>query len=332
MLAVTLARKCGHTSIGTSLQRCGDAFSGCTTLLAKRNVSLLSESSESVHRSMIGFSRRHLTLTDKQTHLLERNCLVNLCSSRQFCESKKEEPKSDEEHANNHPGLMEFFDEPENWGETLVRVGRSWKLEELRLKSNNDLHKLWFVLYKEKNMLLTMQENCFAEGYYFPSPERIEKVEESMENLEKVVRERNRAYFQLEVGEKATAERGRVFRPDPFGRWSWQLLNEHLLPYRLSKTWRAVFGPGHGKDVQDFLRRYGERIKNQKFSQLFAKHKQVRQILRRFPDTDLDYLQSIYPQVPVKHYKENLDYYPEYQHHIDQTVLLHRKRFRRART
>lgn len=116
---------------------------------------------------------------------------------------------------------MEFFDDPENWGESVVRVGRSWKLEELRLKSNSDLHKLWFVLYKEKNMLLTMQENCLAEGYYFPSPERIEKVEESMGNLEKIVQERNRAYFQLEVGEKTTAERGRVFRPDPFGRWSW---------------------------------------------------------------------------------------------------------------
>ena len=39
--------------------------------------------------------------------------------------------------------LMEFFDEKKNWGEREVRVGRAWKVDELRLKSNTDLHKLW---------------------------------------------------------------------------------------------------------------------------------------------------------------------------------------------
>jgi large subunit ribosomal protein L47 len=38
---------------------------------------------------------------------------------------------------------MEFFDVKKNWGETNIRTGRSWKLDELRLKSNTDLHKLW---------------------------------------------------------------------------------------------------------------------------------------------------------------------------------------------
>ena len=39
--------------------------------------------------------------------------------------------------------IMEFFDKEDNWGVDKIRVGRSWLKEELRLKSNEDLHKLW---------------------------------------------------------------------------------------------------------------------------------------------------------------------------------------------
>jgi len=39
--------------------------------------------------------------------------------------------------------LMEFFDDKKNWGEIEVKSGRSWRKEEMRLKSNSDLHKLW---------------------------------------------------------------------------------------------------------------------------------------------------------------------------------------------
>lgn len=39
--------------------------------------------------------------------------------------------------------LMEFFDDPKNWDKDKIRVGRSWRKDELRLKSNEELHKLW---------------------------------------------------------------------------------------------------------------------------------------------------------------------------------------------
>lgn len=121
-------------------------------------------------------------------------------------------------HDDNPSQLMEFFEPESQWGAKEIKSGRAWKKEELRIKSNSDLHKLWFVLLKERNMLLTMQEAGKEQLELFASPERIDKVEESMCNLEDVVRERNKAYWQLEVGEHETGERRAVYRRDQFGR------------------------------------------------------------------------------------------------------------------
>ena len=54
-------------------------------------------------------------------------------------------------------------------------------------------------------MLLTMEHEAKEQTRLFPSPERLDKVEDSMENVEAVVRERNVAYHELETGE--TGER-----------------------------------------------------------------------------------------------------------------------------
>jgi len=55
-------------------------------------------------------------------------------------------------------------------------LGRGWKASELRLKSWDDLQKLWYVLLKEKNMLMTQRQMLQAQNMQFPNPERIPKV------------------------------------------------------------------------------------------------------------------------------------------------------------
>ncbi|KAL3319951.1 39S ribosomal protein L47, mitochondrial [Cichlidogyrus casuarinus] len=126
-----------------------------------------------------------------------------------------------------HP-LLAFFDDPKNWGATSVIAGRPWRKDELRLKSNVELHELWYVLLKERNMLMTMEtehQRCIEQ---MPNAERFEKVEESMENLLEVVNERNEAVHTLEHGEISGPSL--VKDVDNFGREVTRLSSEHYEP------------------------------------------------------------------------------------------------------
>ncbi|CAI9089988.1 OLC1v1024651C2 [Oldenlandia corymbosa var. corymbosa] len=76
-----------------------------------------------------------------------------------------------------HNPLEEFFEvHREVEGEKPNVYGRGWKASELRLKSWDDLHKLWYVLLKEKNMLMTQRQMLHAQNLRFSNPERISKV------------------------------------------------------------------------------------------------------------------------------------------------------------
>lgn len=205
-------------------------------------------------------------------------------------------------------GLEEFFDDPKNYGATKVKSGRSWRLDELRLKSNSDLHKLWFVLFKERNMLYTMQEAATAEHELFPSPERIDKVEESMANLENIVRERNKAYWQLEVSPCATGERPSVFRRDIFGRHRWHKCSQHIVPYYNNWHFRNTQGPGKPEETDWFFRRYREMRRKYYNYQRSKTARYLRDLFRRFPNADADYISELHPEFPngyVQHLKDN---------------------------
>jgi large subunit ribosomal protein L47 len=83
-----------------------------------------------------------------------------------------------------------------------------------------------------------------------------------MENLEEVVRERNRAYFQLEVGTSGEQERHLI--TGPFGLDVGYLQREHVVPWEYNSGHRAGFryryGTVYGKQVLAFYRRYREKV------------------------------------------------------------------------
>ncbi|KAJ7008038.1 39S ribosomal protein L47 [Populus alba x Populus x berolinensis] len=54
----------------------------------------------------------------------------------------------------------------------------------------DDLHKLWYVMLKEKNMLMTQRQMLHAQNFRFPNPERLPKVRKSMCRIKHVLTER----------------------------------------------------------------------------------------------------------------------------------------------
>ncbi|XP_073482369.1 large ribosomal subunit protein uL29m [Aquarana catesbeiana] len=130
-------------------------------------------------------------------------------------------------------GLEEFFDDPNNWGEKSVKSGDAWTINQLRGKSSEDLHKLWYVLLKEKNMLLTLEQESKRQRVTMPGTNRLYKVTKSMENLDKVVTERETALRLLQTGQ----EKGRPgeWRKDCFGETTWHTFKEWPIPWYMNK-------------------------------------------------------------------------------------------------
>ncbi|CAG0891451.1 unnamed protein product [Cyprideis torosa] len=246
-------------------------------------------------------------------------------------ETKKESdvpemPGPDPFPANTPQGLREFFDHPKNWGlQERIKHGRSWKLEELRIKSNADLHKLWYVLLKERNMLLTMEHRCKEEYETMFSPERLDKVEDSMENLEEVVRERNKAYHELETGKDygrpgewtlswlgkqlvATIATSRNNSKSGICLPQWTMKTDHHIPKTENHKWneehefdvRLDDGFRYtDKDVNAFLRLYKEKLAHEDW---YNKRKQLHRclaILKKWPDCDLEGLQQEFPGLDI---------------------------------
>lgn len=94
---------------------------------------------------------------------------------------------------NNCMGIEEFFDPERKAGEPLV-TGRAWTVVDLRRKNFDDLHKLWYVLYKERNLLLSLKAKYRRNGRPIAQLEdnRYIKVKRSMAAIKHVLGERQK--------------------------------------------------------------------------------------------------------------------------------------------
>jgi len=98
-------------------------------------------------------------------------------------------------------GLSEFFFPGVTKEGFVPRQGRSWRSDELRLKSFDDLHKLWYILIKERNMLLTEKVRIDMKKYpsqYLRLKNNLRKVRKSMGRIQGVLGERSRLQEYLE--------------------------------------------------------------------------------------------------------------------------------------
>ena len=88
-----------------------------------------------------------------------------------------------------------------------IFLGRSWSASELRLKSFEDLHTLWWVCSHERLCLKAEQASAMKRGVKMYNPSRLYKVRKTMARIKQVLHERDLIY-----NENLKRERVRISR------------------------------------------------------------------------------------------------------------------------
>ncbi|KAJ3366975.1 39S ribosomal protein L47, mitochondrial [Allomyces javanicus] len=101
-------------------------------------------------------------------------------------------------------GLEEFFETKTSVPTEQIPAGRAWEAAELRQKSFEDLHKLWYVLLKERNLLATQKLEAKRLNVDFLHKDRVVKCKKSMARIKGVLTERQLTWeeAQKEVGRR----------------------------------------------------------------------------------------------------------------------------------
>ncbi|ORY68039.1 mitochondrial 39-S ribosomal protein L47 (MRP-L47)-domain-containing protein [Leucosporidium creatinivorum] len=127
-------------------------------------------------------------------------------------------PNKEQTDTTGHP-LWRFFHGQESLEVPDKRkdeTGRSWTSLELRRKSFSQLHQLWYILLRERNVLLTQREEARRlrvdlKGFS-SQPEKLRMCQKSMARVKQVLAERRLAALQAaqilrEKGDVEGAER-----------------------------------------------------------------------------------------------------------------------------
>ncbi|KAJ3159805.1 39S ribosomal protein L47, mitochondrial [Geranomyces michiganensis] len=99
-------------------------------------------------------------------------------------------------------GLEDFFEESLgrwSWNEDEVPTGRAWLASELRTKSFEDLHCLWWTCIKEQNRLYSQKEEARRFQIYFPHRARLNECKLTMKRIKLVLWERRIAWFRAQA-------------------------------------------------------------------------------------------------------------------------------------
>ena len=119
-----------------------------------------------------------------------------------------------------------------------------------------------------------------------------------MSNLETVVRERNRAYHELETGSNGERQ-GRYVNSQIGTRFFYREL-EHFIPKCINKKWRESHKFQYGGfAVKNFMLKYREQLYNVKRKAQNRRRNEVAHLLRRNPKLDKNLLAERYPGVDV---------------------------------
>jgi large subunit ribosomal protein L47 len=119
-----------------------------------------------------------------------------------------------------------------------------------------------------------------------------------MSNLEDVVRERNKAYHELETG--LTGERPGRLVNNQLGVKFFYREFEHLVPRYMNRKWREDHKFQYsGYAVRKFLLLYRETLYNVKRKSKNRDRNQVMHLIRRNPNLDRNVLAEKFPNVDI---------------------------------
>ncbi|KAJ2848763.1 54S ribosomal protein L4 mitochondrial [Coemansia erecta] len=98
-------------------------------------------------------------------------------------------------------GFEEFFQGGERLPKVHQQTGRAWAASELRQKSWEDLHKLWYLVLKERNVLASQNEEAKRLGVHaeaFTNKSRVIKCKKTMARIKTVLNERRLAWEEAQ--------------------------------------------------------------------------------------------------------------------------------------